>query len=980
MTTTANNNTNATANESNVIFEQWVSHCLDEKIPTSFLPSALRNAQSAAKDHFENLLNRGGSISTTSTAKQLAQLISKLGPAISLQSSTSTSTSTKMSVRALALNYLLGALQALDQKGASLPFKMMELVSNFLLEHCGPIRMQLASMSQISSKDDDQNDDQDLPSDDVRDYAFKCINTLLKIAIDAGGANNDDADADADGDVDADGENNNTAAVSVDVDQCIKFRTGVALKAIQKRCTTLEECDEQDSDDDYSMDGDDDDNDEGGLDRGKEEAKILSNLSLLPRAKRSLCFQSLQSATLSMEKDARLALTTGGGSESVCTRTDLVVNFASFAAACLHGETDPRCLMQMLHLMTQLQTSLAPIVESSAAAGNGNGQNNKNFPFTDIFDSAAVYYPVRFTPPPNDPHGITRDGINAALMEVLTCSSRFNHDNMVSDNVNMTVLATGLFLERISPPNPSDAYGGHEDEDAQDVSTVQDRIESLGDLESLLLVPLDNDGDGDEKEQQRILSNLTLEIVKEMSDVLYRCHEESAATVATGKSEDEIRENKVLADMCRRFVTRIAYEFERQQLLCNDSGDSVWNSFKKAYNGSGSLWDTFVKDRVETLVDIISSSPQSLKGRMAIAYLASLSACGGEKTLRLCVDASIPRMATLLDDHLKTSDDNRDNEKISTVVYGISVLFSSCRLSIEQITKDGINIHPHPLQPYGSRIIQTLCKIINDKIIKDTEDRRSNLEIAAIKALESVLLSSPAAILNISEGKDTDVIRETVLSLAKMLVANIFSGGKEDATWKLACARIVGSTIGKAIKGRKDENDFNQPDVTVLDSDPDIVSFVETTLFPKIIESSITTSNTAQSERYDWMVLAYACETDQNYAVVDIVSELYRTLVGCLKESTKTDVFLQAETIARAMSYILKNGGPNTYSAFHSMPQDDQLENDLIQLLTTNRTDQNDDNEMERISILLLPGTRDQYRSEADRAVSFQRSFIILRF
>jgi hypothetical protein len=86
------------------------------------------------------------------------------------------------------------------------------------------------------------------------------------------------------------------------------------------------------------------------------------------------------------------------------------------------------------------------------------------------------------------------------------------------------------------------------------------------------------------------------------------------ASVATSKTEDEKQENKTLADSCRHFVTRIAYEFEQQKR----SGDCANYSYS---------WDTFVKDRVQDLAGIIESSPQSLKGRMATAYLASLSAC-----------------------------------------------------------------------------------------------------------------------------------------------------------------------------------------------------------------------------------------------------------------------------------------------------------------------------------------------------------------
>ena len=979
------------------IFDQWTSACLDLDDSSSnsiqimsSLPSRLTDAQSAAKHHFEDLFlkdsdnNKNGGqemeIKSNIIAKQLAQLIAKLGPALSSQNTNST----KMRVRALALNYLLGAIQALqldnnqqkyekqnNQHRLCLPFQVVDLLSQFLLEHCGP--MQSSSALTLTSAEimnnhnhngngnafgeDLDGNDNDVPNDDVRDYALLCLNALLKVGID----------------IESD--------ISVSVDQCITFRINVAQKAIQRRCATLDDCDDYDDDSDYN-DDDDYDDDEGGYGGGgykehEREAKMLSNISLLPRAKRSLCFRALEAAVWSIERDKDIRRSDDDDNIESLKCTDLLVKFSSFAAACLHGETDPRCLMQMLRLMKQVQTTIAPLIQSEGMGGR------VRFPYSDIFDSVAVYYPVSFTPPPNDPHGITREGISSALMDVLKCSSCFDslesHATMASDdkdndndndnNANMTVLATGLFLERISPPSPSDSYG--EDDDTQEVSTVRDRIDALEDLKALLLLPSPLNLDlEDEKEQQlqiRILSKLSPKITKEMSDVLYRCHEEAAASVTTVKNDDDMKENKALADSCRYFVTRIAYEFERKDQRAGAGADGG--------PGSSSLWSVFVKDRVQNLVGTVSSSPQSLKGRMAIAYLASLSACGGERTLRLCMDASIPQLVDLLDGHLQTSDSNLDEEKASTLVYGISVLFSSCRLSMDQITKGGLNIYPHPLRPFGSRIIQMLCKVIGDKTIEDN-NLASDLNIAAIKALESVLLSCPANILNNEKEDDTDVVRETILSLARTLVGNIDTHKEDDTKWKLACAQIVGSTIGKSIKGRKEAGSCPS-DETLIESDCDIISFVNNVVFPKIMESSITPSAVGQSERYDWMVLGYACETDQKHSVEEIMSSLYTSLVNCIKNAVESETFHNAETIAQATFYLLNNGGPGAHRAFHSIPPGDESENDLLHILTTNQRDQSGEHAVERMSILLLPGTRDEYRSQADTAVSIHCCLIL---
>ena len=454
--TDTNDTTTATQAES--IFDKWTSHCLENDAS----PASLTAIQSDAKAHFENLLllTNENDDAAHPPSKELAQLIAKLGPAISSQSSS----------KLCALNYLLGSLEGICNDvrvGVALPFKMMQLVSNFLLEHCGPIQESNLII------DDDFNDEEMESTyasiEDVRDAALKCISALMKISIDA---------------------DETTRTSTSTLDQCVAFRIHLAQKAVRKRCATLADCDDDDSDDE---DMEDDDN----AGPSEQEAKTLSGLSLLPRAKRSLCFRTLESTVHGIQKDITQIPTTQ------CSSKELI-HFVTFAATCLHGETDPRCLMQMLQLMKQVQVVIAPIVE--------NGNDGGLFPYTAIFDAAAVYYPVRFTPPSNDPHGITREGITFALMQVLTCSTLFGkgissqQQQQEPDATSMTVLASGLFLERMSPPGPSSPYGDDDDDDAaQDVSTVKDRIDALDDLKSLLLVPLENNTNG--ASEQAITAN-----------------------------------------------------------------------------------------------------------------------------------------------------------------------------------------------------------------------------------------------------------------------------------------------------------------------------------------------------------------------------------------------------------------------------------------------------------------------------------------
>lgn len=69
----------------------------------------------------------------------------------------------------------------------------------------------------------------------------------------------------------------------------------------------------------------------------------------------------------------------------------ILVQYASFAARCLHGESDPRCLMQLLQLLHALLVAWLPFMK-----------RKPSFPVKDVFDAVAPYYPIQFTPPPNE--------------------------------------------------------------------------------------------------------------------------------------------------------------------------------------------------------------------------------------------------------------------------------------------------------------------------------------------------------------------------------------------------------------------------------------------------------------------------------------------------------------------------------------------------------------------------------------------------
>ena len=86
------------------------------------------------------------------------------------------------------------------------------------------------------------------------------------------------------------------------------------------------------------------------------------------------------------------------------------LDFAAGFAQAMEGEKDPRCLLVCLRCAAALLS--APLGEATAQLAE------------ELFEVTACYFPITFTPPPNDPHGITREALSTALARVFGAAPR----------------------------------------------------------------------------------------------------------------------------------------------------------------------------------------------------------------------------------------------------------------------------------------------------------------------------------------------------------------------------------------------------------------------------------------------------------------------------------------------------------------------------------------------------------------------------
>lgn len=230
-------------------------------------------------------------------SSDLASLISSMGRPLS-------STSNDHKVK--ALHFLLGSIDGIgtNMTGFGLPIKMVQSMGRFFVEHCRPVVLDQSSIVLPNSNPIPESKSDECDSEDVRDAALNCICSLIKCPI-----------------INDDGEQK---------DEVICSRIAIMQDAIRGRCASLEDDDEDDED--YY---DDEDFDDQG---NTAQMKILSGLSLLPRAKRSLCFTVLESTLCGISTDIEFHTKKSVGFQA--KTIEKFIYFTNFANVCLHGKCE----------------------------------------------------------------------------------------------------------------------------------------------------------------------------------------------------------------------------------------------------------------------------------------------------------------------------------------------------------------------------------------------------------------------------------------------------------------------------------------------------------------------------------------------------------------------------------------------------------------------------------------------------------------
>ena len=753
----------------------------------SWLESALSTLDPKSKKDELNIDARQvfRSLSTATAADSREASLAKLLKALG------PSLTANLQSRVSSLSIILGAIEGLQN--SELSTGTANLLVAFFLEQCAPI------------EDDSDNFGEDY-GEQIRDLSLRCLSTIMKCDL-------------------------GTEGSQADTIEATKLLCSTSHQAVERRC---------------ALPADDEDFQRFGL---PGMSAVTGGLSTLPRSRRSLCFELLQSAVDGVDRIVGRTNEVQLAKLSKPLTTELT-SFVSFVCSCLQGESDPRCLMQLLVLFRRIQVSFEPIFQAGKLS---------SFPTTEMFDAVAPYYPINFTPPPHDNHGITQTGLKNALMAVL-CGFGYDDLSAKKNQDTMMSLTLGIVLERLIPL---------EGDDSNLASSAEEKREAVDDL-CLILFPRD----------RTTVDCLTKGSVSQLSKALVYTHQEAAIAVSRGGADAD--EDKLLADTCRSLIAKIAINFEGAK-------DKL-------------LWNIFVRDSVVGTAAKLDSN--SMEGRIAVTYLASLAASGGPQTLRFVLDVGLENLIRKLKENLN------DEESATIAAYGVGAFFSACNVAVESAKERGLVLHPHPVEKFGLSAFQVLYAVS----IESEESFSPPLKTAALLALESLLGVCPSECF---DGSQKEQVCQLLTRLAKDITKCSQSGESSEHTpeFMMACAQTLGSLLGKAfvpVEESKDEGSVGHEGIMVSKQVQDVL---KTKVMVDLLSRSTEILEDGRLPRYERITLARACSSNE-VASASILESLLRALQNSLELHS---LGRQSIECATALSFVLKDAGAGAARAFHEL-------------------------------------------------------------
>mmetsp|Transcript_17018 Transcript_17018/g.19065 ORF Transcript_17018/g.19065 Transcript_17018/m.19065 type:complete len:991 (-) Transcript_17018:2749-5721(-) len=529
------------------------------------------------------------------------------------------------------------------------------------------------------------------------------------------------------------------------------------------------------------------------------------------------------------------------------------------------------------------------------------------FPNEDFFDAVAPYYPIQFTPPPNNIHGITRENLHSELISVLTFT-KMDGPGRLHRKPTMLGCSINLFLEQLLP--------GQADEENP---TALEKLECMECISSLLFP--DDQKERNDGNMENECVNLTFDEVRNLSMALIATHDEASVNVSHGGDISD--QCKVLAETCRNFASRVARELEQS-----------------SKSGSG-LWEIFVSESLDKEGKKLKLTPAFAK--TSIAYEASLAASGGPRTLRICLTKGLGPLMELLPGDLEESDN------ILAAIHGIAAFISSSQVALSKLKKEGVDLSPHPLEAYGKKACNLMLNII------EIEDHPYSLLLksAASSCFECLLLSCTEKDL------DSDELIVRICSFLKGLLRNVVTTEKKSSEYQedflkyqFTSSKVLGRIVGISLNKTHYDDDPNDLLARTVVMSQKVQDYIQTTIFPELKAAAFLSTEGNDGVRYDRLALTTACSSSAKLAFV-IVGDHLKTLLHTLKGDISSP---STQTCLEALSYILLSCvGDNAIRAFH----ESDVVDDIVDILCNDLKEGTSPHIRDSISQIALPTTNE---------------------
>ena len=394
---------------------------------------------------------------------------------------------------------------------------------------------------------------------------------------------------------------------------------------------------------------------------------------------------------------------------------EMQTDFIRGLVDCVEGEKDPRCLILCLKVISRAQSAFPQAADAHIEA---------------LFDVTACYFPITFTPPPNDPYGITPDMLAQALREALTTRPSMAQfllpllvDKLTSTHVpaKLEALLTlqtaartiGVRAMRLNLPSLTGALF-QEVVSCPEAAVVAQALESCRVLAAHLSSPDDENvvGRGAKAGGRKGGSSRSSKKVEDEVPAV------AGAGAKTGSSKKKAEQEK---DSKTATITTTTQEPDDERVLAEAD------------------WQAFLLHLVAKAVSEVKANPDSLKGRACARLLTSIARASA-RAYSAVLKSTIPITLQLVMAGKKSKPGRVLEEEEGGKQQAALLLLVDLVEAVDPSLDFSATAEGPPLSPYVPQLHATLLECLGSPA--------SGPALLAVKGLASLATRSPSDLLS----------------------------------------------------------------------------------------------------------------------------------------------------------------------------------------------------------------------------------------